>query len=77
MEEIKGEGFPQKEEGSKMTYAELVRAIAVAEGMRSEVKVGDIREILGILSDLYVTNPVELEKFLITNGRRRAKRRGK
>ena len=35
-----------------MTYKELVAQIATREGRKSQVKVGDIKEILSILADL-------------------------
>lgn len=66
-----------------MTIRKLVSEIAKREGQKSNVTVGDIREILGILSDIvfevsreFDTNG-ELESMLWENGQRRAKRKKK
>lgn len=65
-----------------MTLNNLASAIAKKEGKKSQVKIGDVREILAILSDMIhdhracgkmreITNP------LVTNGRLRAKKNKK
>jgi hypothetical protein len=60
-----------------MTIKELVKYIAEHEGLKSQVKVGDVREVLGILSDLLYDesqldgNTVEA---LIKNGKREARK---
>lgn len=65
-----------------MTLADLIKFIAGNEGKKSNVKVGDIREIVGILSDLLYDISTEedgdyyLEEFtrtLVLNGKRRKK----
>jgi thymidylate synthase len=35
-----------------MTIAELVKYIAEKEGKKSQVKIGDVREVVAVLSDL-------------------------
>jgi hypothetical protein len=37
-----------------MTLRKLASEIAKREGKKSQARIGDIREILGILSDIYV-----------------------
>jgi hypothetical protein len=51
----------------------LASEIAKREGKKSQVKMGDVREILGILSDLAFADPVGVVGLLIKNGMRRAK----
>ncbi len=60
-----------------MTIKNLVKVIVDSEGKKSHVKVGDVREIAGILSDYFFAlshteGCVEkLTKALISNGKRR------
>ena len=53
-----------------MTFNELAKKIAKKEGKKSSVTIGNIREILTILSDEIVKSPGAL-KVLIDNGIRR------
>ena len=58
------------------TLTELYSAIAKREGKKSQVKIGDIREIIAILSDLMIKHP-SIHALLTKNGERRAKKRKK
>jgi len=59
-----------------MTIKELVKHIATFEGKKHEASVSDIREIVGILSDLAFVSP-SIGLSLYDNGNRRAKKKGK
>lgn len=56
-----------------MTLNQLASKIAKLEGKKSEVSIGNIREILGILSDLTLENP-EITMLLLINGSKRKKK---
>jgi len=62
-----------------MTIKELTSLLTKKEGKKVQVSVGNVREIVGILSDtLYILSKEEgaVEKFtkkLVANGKRRAK----
>lgn len=56
-----------------MKLKELTKAVAEAEGLKEEVSVGNVREIIAILSDLVFTDSSVITT-LIENGARRAKR---
>lgn len=57
-----------------MKIKELVSIIASIEGKRVEVPVGNIREIVSILSDMvYKDNEVYL--LLLNNGKKRSKKK--
>jgi hypothetical protein len=62
-----------------MTIKELVSKIAKAEGLKHEASVGDIREIVGIVSDvLWKLSEPDCVKFvtvLVGNGKRRSRRK--
>ncbi len=63
-----------------MTLKELATLIAQKEGKKSQVRIGDVREILGIMSDLVSLSPqVALDTLnaLVSNGKRRAKKKPK
>lgn len=68
-----------------MTMKELANKIAKAEGLKSEVSIGNIREILAILSDMvwaemletYPNGELAIGNCLCKNGKRRAKRNKK
>lgn len=63
-----------------MTLKELVSAIAKEEGKKHQASVGDVREIVGIISDLlwkFGNDDFSLLKTILKNGERRAKRKGK
>lgn len=57
-----------------MTLKELYSKIARREAKKSQVKIGDIREIIAILSDLMMEHP-DIHALLRKNGERRAKRK--
>ncbi len=59
-----------------MTIRELATEIAKREGKKSQVSVGNVREILGHISDLVVSDPSSLNAIM-ANGYRRAKRKKK
>ena len=56
-----------------MKVTDLYKLIAEREGKKSEVSIGNIREIVGIIADL-LTND-EVYKCLVKLGKRRAKRK--
>ena len=64
-----------------MTIADLVKKVSISEGNKSQVSVGNIREILGIISDtLALEFEMENPKWegstlqaLVKNGQRRKK----
>jgi len=56
-----------------MKMKDLVSKVASIEGKKNQATVGDIREILGILSDIIFINP-EAYDVLYSNGKRRAKK---
>ena len=57
-----------------MTLKELTKVLSQLEGKKKEVSVGNLREIVGILSDLLKANP-GLSEVLLKNGERRAKKK--
>lgn len=54
----------------KMTLKELASKISKIEGKKKQSIVGNIREIIGIFSDLLALDP-SLADLLIKNGKRR------
>jgi hypothetical protein len=58
-----------------MTLKELASAIAKREGKKSQVKIGDIREILRIIADLMVEDP-EVMVVLVRYANKRARASG-
>ena len=62
----------------KLTITALASRIAKREGKKSQAKVGDVREILAILSDMYFEeNGMRVQMLMLDNGIRRAKRKRK
>lgn len=61
---------------SKMKLSEFASTIAQREGKKSQVSIGNIREIVGIVADLMYESP-NLQDLLLKLGQRRAKRRKK
>ena len=59
-----------------MTFSNLASKVAMMEGKKSQVSIGDIREIVGILSDLIYADP-EILLILLANGKRRRTKRRK
>ena len=57
-----------------MTLAALASKVASLEGRKVQVSVGNVREILSILSDLAFSDP-EVLRILLENGKRRSTRR--
>jgi hypothetical protein len=57
-----------------MNLKELASKIAKDEGLKTQVSVGNIREIVGLLSDEIKKDP-SLAVLLLQNGDRRAKRK--
>ena len=53
---------------------ELASLVARLEGKKSKVKIGDVREILRILSDLSFEDTTVL-KLIYANGKRRGKKK--
>lgn len=64
-----------------MKISEIVKILAKGEDGKSKVKVGDIREVIGLLSDLLyadqkgLDHPYETYDALVLNGKRRAKKK--
>lgn len=58
------------------TIKEIVAHIAKLEGKKSEVSIGNLREVVGIISDLISRDPDAL-LALVNNGKRRAKKKKK
>ena len=57
---------------NKMTLNQVVSKIAKKEGKRSEVKIGDVREIISLLSDMVYEEP-SIAGLILKNGQRRSK----
>lgn len=55
-----------------MTLKQLISAIAAREGKKSQVKIGDIREILRVIADLAVEDP-EVIVVLVRYANKRAR----
>lgn len=56
-----------------MTMKELTSFIALSEGKKKAVQVGDVREVLAILSDMLYEDP-RIVSTLFMNGQNRAKK---
>jgi len=60
------------------TIKGLASAIAKREGKKSQARIGDIREILSILSDIiHEYEGSDIITMLINNGEKRAKKKAK
>lgn len=59
-----------------MKMKDLVSKVALTEGKKNQASVGDVREILGIVSDIIFAEP-ESYDVLYTNGKKRAKKNSK
>lgn len=57
-----------------MTVKELVSKLAKLEGKRHQASVGDIRELVGLISDELFKDP-SLAELLIKNGKKRPKKK--
>lgn len=61
-----------------MKFQDLASIIAKREGKKSEVKIADIREILGILTDLiaeeYAKGSFDIEKLLVQQAFKKAEK---
>lgn len=62
-----------KKQFDALNVTMIASMIARREGKTSEALVGDVREILGILSEMMASDP-DVAKVLEANGRRRLKR---
>lgn len=61
-----------------MTLRKIASEICKREGKKSQARIGDVREILGILSDIVYEDSGLTSSFWQTfddNGRRRAKKK--
>jgi len=59
-----------------MTIKELASLLAKKEGKKTQARIGEIRELLSLLSDLACADSNVLAALVI-NGQRRAKRKKK
>jgi hypothetical protein len=48
-----------------MTYKELIQILCRIEGKKSQVKIGDVKEIVKILKNLIKVNPLGVLKHLV------------
>lgn len=64
-----------------MTLNQLASKIALREGKKSQARIGDIREVLGIVADIFhemlENNDVSGMDALVAAGAKRAKRKPK
>lgn len=60
-----------------MKLKELASLIAKREGKKSQARIGDIREILSILSDIRFDEGEEIDILLFKNGKKRSKNKKK
>jgi len=51
--------------GDKMRVDDLCKLIASKEGKKSEVSIGNIREIVRIIRQLFKENPIELMQIFV------------
>lgn len=58
-----------------MTLKKLASKIAIAEGLTHEATIGDVREIISLISDEFFKDPQSMLILLCDNGRRRKVRR--
>jgi len=58
-----------------MTIKDLASKVALTEGKKLQDQIGNVREILAIVSDL-IYEDEEVYKVLYKNGQRRAKKKG-
>lgn len=56
---------------------ELASKIAKLEGKTHQASIGDVREIIGLVSDAIYKHPQHVLILLCDNGRRRAARKSK
>ena len=59
-----------------MKIQELASEVAKKEGHKSQARIGDVREIIGIIADICYQNPDAMQA-IIKNGIMRAKRKKK
>ncbi len=57
---------------SDLDIEKLARAVSKFEGKKKQVSIGNIREILAILSDMSLDGPHKILGIIYENGRRRA-----
>lgn len=58
-----------------MNIKELASIIAKKEGRKHQASIGDVRELLGIICDLYYNDPIQLIDLLGKHGQKRAKKK--
>jgi hypothetical protein len=58
-----------------MKIKEIVSEIAKREGKKSQVKVGDVREVIGHLADMFQESGSDVIQALITLGVNRKRRK--
>jgi hypothetical protein len=59
-----------------MNIKELATHVAKLEGKKHQASIGDVREIIGILSDALIRpDSIRTYMALVKNGQRRAKRK--
>lgn len=56
-----------------MTVKEICTELARSEAGKRQAKIGDIRELVGIISDLMIADE-DVVWVLLSNGKRRAKK---
>lgn len=59
------------------TMKALALEVAKREGLKKSISIAQIKEVLGIVSDLCIKNEGEVLILLAESGKRRAKRRKK
>jgi hypothetical protein len=55
-----------------MTVTQLASKVAKTEGLKKQVSIGNVREMLAVLSDIITADPTALQA-LVDNGKRRAR----
>ena len=63
-----------KLKGEKMTIKELASRVARGESKKTQASIGDIREILSVLSDMTYAEAIDVHNILYKNGKARAKK---
>ena len=58
-----------------MKINDIAKEIAKREGKKSQARIGDIREILGIVADLYLENKFSFPESFFALGIKREKKR--
>jgi hypothetical protein len=56
-----------------MTHKELIKKLCEAEGLKSQVAIGDMREIVGIIADEMQKDMIGISALLVRIGKNRKK----